>query len=96
LFSQLLNRGGALQVNGTWTYDAAAKQVRITLEQTQSTGLFRMPIEVRLTQAARTAHLIQLDQQRQTFSIPSETEPKAVELDPEAWVFGRLTFDKGK
>ena len=31
LFSQLLNRGGALQVQGTWTYDATAKQVQLTL-----------------------------------------------------------------
>ena len=111
LFKQLLNQGGALQVDGTWTYDAAAKQIQITLEQTQTTGLYRMPIEVRVSttvapaagraggpppapQTARTTQLVQLTQQRQTFSIPSATEPTAVDLDPEAWVFGRLTFAK--
>jgi aminopeptidase N len=52
LFTQFLNRGGALQVSGTWTYDAAAKQVQITLEQTQTTGLYRMPIEVRVSTTA--------------------------------------------
>ena len=49
LFSELLNRGGALQVTGSWSYDAAAKQVQLTLDQTQTTGLYRMPIEVRIT-----------------------------------------------
>lgn len=55
LFTQLLNRGGALQVTGMWSYDAAAKQVQITLEQTQTTGLYRMPIEVRISSLAPAA-----------------------------------------
>src|SRR6185312_275176 len=46
LFKELLNRGGALQVQGTWRYDAAAKRVELTLDQTQTTGLYVMPIEV--------------------------------------------------
>src|SRR6185503_8027993 len=55
LFSELLNRGGALQVTGTWTYDASSKQVQITLEQTQKTSVYRMPIEIRLTTTAPPA-----------------------------------------
>jgi aminopeptidase N len=107
LFTELLNRGGALQVAGTWTYDAAAKQVQVTLEQTQTTGLYRMPIEVRVAttapagraggapQTSRTSHTVQLAGQRQTFSLPSDAEPVNVELDPEAWVFMRATFARG-
>ncbi len=111
LFTQLLNRGGALQVTGTWTYDAAAKQVQITLEQTQTTGLYRMPIEVRVMttapaaagraggapmppQISRTSQTVQVTQQRQTISLPSDVEPLSVELDPEAWVFMRATFTR--
>jgi aminopeptidase N len=107
LFSQLLNRGGALQVQGTWSYDAASKQLQITLEQTQTTGLFRMPVEIRVSttgaapagagaapNAARVIHLAQLTEQRQTFSFPSGAEPTAVELDPEAWVMMRANFVK--
>jgi aminopeptidase N len=105
LFSQLLNRGGALQVQGTWRYDATSKQVEITLEQTQPTGLFRMPIEIRVTTAgvapagaaggpaaARVPPLGQLTQQRQTFSFPASSEPTEVELDPEAWVMMRASL----
>jgi len=130
LFSELLNRGGALQVTGTWTYDAAAKQVQLTLDQTQPTGLYRMPIEVRITamrpagapppnaaaaaaSAGRggggagagrgggapivsqpTTQIVQLTQQHQVFSLPSETEPSLVELDPNAWVMMRATLEK--
>ena len=54
LFTELMNRGGALQVQATWSYDAAAKQIQLTLDQTQSSGLYRMPIEVRIT-TMRTA-----------------------------------------
>jgi aminopeptidase N len=49
LFQELLNRGGALQVRGSWQYDATAKEVQVTLDQTQTSGLYRMPIEVSTT-----------------------------------------------
>jgi len=110
LFTQLLNRGGALQVNGSWSYDAAAKQVQLTLEQTQTTGLYRMPIEIRVESTlpgggrggaagaapvpTRTSQTFQLTQQRQTFSMPSDVEPVSVELDPNAWVMMRAVFVK--
>jgi aminopeptidase N len=45
-FHEWLNRGGALKLEGTWHYDAEAKQVVVSLDQTQTTGLYRMPIEV--------------------------------------------------
>lgn len=51
-FSEWLHRGGALQLTGDWTYDAAAKQVTVTFDQTQTTGVYRMPIEIRVTAAA--------------------------------------------
>ena len=102
LFRQLLNRGGALQVTGTWTYDATAKQIQISLDQTQTTGVYRMPIEVRITTpgananaaATRSTRVVELTQARQVFSLPSETEPTTVELDPDAWVFGRLALTR--
>lgn len=111
LFRQLLNRGGALQVQGSWSYDAGSKQVQLTLEQTQTTGLYRMPIEVQVTtmsaapaggrggappapQPVRTMQIVQLTEGRQVFRIPSDTEPTAVVLDPNAWVVMRATLEK--
>jgi len=49
LFRELLNRGGALQVRGDWHYDASAKQLQVTLDQAQTSGLYRMPMEVAYT-----------------------------------------------
>jgi aminopeptidase N len=48
-FHEWLNRGGILQLTGSWRYDAAAKSVVVTIDQTQTTGLYRMPLEVSLT-----------------------------------------------
>ena len=45
-FDEWLNRGGVPQVTGSWTYDAAAKSVTVTIDQTQPGALYRMPIEI--------------------------------------------------
>ena len=90
LFDQLLKGGGALQVDATWRYDAATKQLHLTMAQTQTTGVARMPIEVQVTTAAGSAtHVVQLTQKEQAFTIASEAEPVEVALDPSAWVFMR-------
>lgn len=47
-FSEWLNRGGYMTVNGGWHYDPAAKQLEITLDQTQTGEPYKMPIEVGL------------------------------------------------
>jgi aminopeptidase N len=49
LFHELLNRGGVLRVHASWHYAAASKELQVTLDQTQTSGLYRMPIEVGVT-----------------------------------------------
>jgi aminopeptidase N len=99
-FHEWLNRGGILQVAGSWHYDAAAKQVTVTLDQTQTTGLYRMPIEIRMVgtppaagaggrggaAAAVPPTKLLLDKAHQTLTIPSDSEPTDVQLDPQSWV----------
>jgi aminopeptidase N len=97
LFTELLTRGGALQVKGTWHYDAAGKQVVVTLDQTQTSGLYRMPIEVWIAknvQAGPTIQVAHLTDQHQVFTFPSDTEPASVLLDPNAWVMMQASFSK--
>jgi aminopeptidase N len=48
-FREWLNRGGVLQLDGTWHYDPAAKQLVVILNQTQKQSLYRMPIEIGYT-----------------------------------------------
>ena len=54
-FHEWLNRGGILKVDGTWRYDPAAKQVVVSLDQTQTSGRYRMPIEIEVTGTAAPA-----------------------------------------
>ena len=91
LFHELLNRGGVLQVRGSWRYDAAAKQVEVTLDQTQTSGLYQMPIEVSVQGKIQ---VMPLRQAHQVFTFPSDSEPASVVLDPNAWVMMQATFEK--
>ena len=99
LFTELLNRGGALQVKGTWRYDAAAKQIEVTLDQTQ-TDVYRMLVEIVIArtgangQSAQTVQVADLRERHQVFTFASDTEPSAVALDPNAWAFMQATFEK--
>jgi aminopeptidase N len=99
-FHQWLNRGGILQVQGNWHYDATARQLQITLDQTQTQGLYRMPIEIGITMPPNTTsgnargaigpvqQLVKLtvDQQHNVLNVPLDTAPTDVQLDPNIWV----------
>jgi aminopeptidase N len=49
-FGEWLNRGGILELKGSWHYDSQAKQLQVVLDQTQNQGLYRMPIEIGITE----------------------------------------------
>jgi aminopeptidase N len=48
-FREWLNRGGILDLRGNWHYDAQTKQLQVVLDQAQTQGLYRMPIEIGIT-----------------------------------------------
>ena len=84
-FDEWLTRGGMLKVRGRWTWDAAARVLRLELEQVQTADPYRMPIEVAIVTAGEAAprtDRIELREGRQSFAIPLEHEPRAVVLDP--------------
>lgn len=97
-FQQWLYKPGTLKVNGSWTYDAPARQVRITLDQTQTDGsLFTMPVEVGVYskgQPAPAVARVQLSAKSHVFTIDAPTEPEDVRLDPNVWVLMDATFGK--
>jgi len=100
LFRELLDRGGALQVKGSWRYDASAKQVEVTLDQTQPTDVYRMPIEIAISPATASGpstpsiHTADLRERHQVFTFPSSAEPTSVVLDPNAWAVMQATFER--
>lgn len=100
-FSEWLHRGGFLQLKGSWHYDAASKQLQLAFDQTQTQGVYRMPMEIAVTlppaqpnQNARqpeSAPIVRmekvvLDRQHNTFSIPLDAAPTNVQVDPDLWI----------
>jgi aminopeptidase N len=92
-FAQWLTRSGVPQVSGTWRFDSAAKQVVVTLRQTQTSDPFTFPLDVglltgsTLTPAVRQ---VQVTGRESTFTLSAESEPAAVVLDPGVWLLAEF------
>ena len=99
-FDEWLYKPGTLKVAGGWTYDARAKQVRITLDQVQTDGsVFRMPVEVAVyasKEAAPTIHRVEMIAKANAFRIDVPSEPDDVRLDPNLWVLMDATFERAR
>lgn len=97
-FEQWLYKPGTLKVAGSWSYDAAARQVRLTLDQVQTDGrLFTMPIEIGVYskgQPTPVMERVRVTAKSNTFTIDAPTAPDSVRLDPNVWVLMDATFGK--
>ena len=97
-FDQWLRRPISPSFDGSWRYDAAAKQVSIELAQTQSGEPYRVTVEVGIAtvpgQPPRVER-IEMNTKRGTFTIAADAEPAAVAFDPNTWLLAdRVTFVK--
>ncbi|MEZ5317116.1 MAG: hypothetical protein R2752_06910 [Vicinamibacterales bacterium] len=94
-FAQWLHRPGIPKLDGTWTWDATAKQVRVTVRQTVTDGgPFRFPLDVGVIGTAGTAPrvtTVEVTGETLTATIPSDAAPSDVVLDPDTW----LLFERG-
>ena len=97
-FEQWLYKPGTLKVKGSWTYDAAGGQVRITLDQVQNDGsLFTMPMEIGVYSNGRPTpamERVRVTAKSTTFTINAPTAPDSVRLDPNLWVLMDATFER--
>ena len=101
-FDQWLKRPTSPSLDGSWSYDAAAKQIRITIAQTQDGEPYRLPLEFGVTPAAAGAatpatrvERVEMTTKQATFSIAAETEPASVSFDPDTWLLAdRVSFVK--
>jgi aminopeptidase N len=92
-FAQWLTRSGVPQLSGSWRYDAAAKQIVVTVRQTQAGDPYRFALGVGVSAASGTAPAIrqvQVTGRESTFNIPADTEPASVVLDPGVWLLAEL------
>ena len=84
-FRQWLNRSGVPALSGTWRYDAAAKEVVVTVRQTQTADTYRLSLGVGLVPTAGGLPIVRqmaVDGRETTMRFAAATEPTAVVLDP--------------
>jgi aminopeptidase N len=97
-FAEWLNRSGVPAVSGSWRYDSAAKQIVVTVWQTQAGDPFRFSLGVGVSAAGgapATVHQMQVVGRDAVFNIPADAEPASVVLDPGTWLLAELgTFEK--
>jgi aminopeptidase N len=88
-FEQWLYKPGTWQLNGSWQYDTKKKEINITLEQVQTDGsLFKMPLQIAVISqdGKQVIHTLQLNEKQNKFTVPAETAPDKIILDPNQWV----------
>ena len=83
-FQQWLYRGGVPKLEGSWRWDAAAKQVVVELRQTQPGEPFVLPIDISIATTGAKARVeqVQLTARDGRFSFAADVAPASVELDP--------------
>jgi|HubBroStandDraft_5_1064220.scaffolds.fasta_scaffold10805_3 aminopeptidase N len=98
-FHQWIWRAGAPKYEVSYTYDPAAKQIKLNVKQTQKVegmvGLFDMPVDVEVTTASgRKVTAIDVSDAEQTFTIPADSAPQMVLFDKGDKVLKSLEFKK--
>ena len=87
-FAQWVFRAGHPELKVDWKYDAATKQVEITVQQLQSM-LFGFSLDVQFQDDNKKAVLektLQIGKAQEVFRFPLNSAPKEIKLDPNAWL----------
>ena len=96
-----LYQAGFPEYTVAYTYDPAAGQLHLSVDQTQSTkwdtpAVFRMPIVVEVMAEDGTTQrtIVQDNQRDQTFDIAVQAKPAMVLFDPGHNILSKVTFEK--
>ena len=86
-FQQWLYSGGNPRLEGWWDYDAERHTVQVEIHQTQTTGpTFQLSLDIGLhfegSTLPSTLETFKVDERSHRFTIPVESEPTQVTLDP--------------
>jgi aminopeptidase N len=95
-FDEWLHRPGSPTISGSWHYDAATKQIEVTLDQSQAqtNKVYRLPIDIGITTDGTPAMRVEnvdLNQAHQTFRFAADKVPTTIALDPQT----KLLFEPG-
>lgn len=98
-FHQWVYGAGAPKFQVSYTYDDAAKHVKLNVKQTQKTeasvGLFHVPVEIEITTAAgHKSFPIEVSKAEETFTLSVDSAPKMVLFDRGDKILKQLDFKK--
>ena len=82
------------KLEGSWRYDAAAKQVEVTISQSQVAEPFRLNVEVGIVAAPGApprVERLEMNGRQATMRFAADSPPASVVLDPGTW----LLFEAG-
>ena len=89
LFDQWLTRSGVPKLSGSWQYDASARQVRVELAQVQPGEPYVIALEIGMRfpgSSALRLERLALTERLTRVTLPADSEPSTVVLDPNTWV----------
>lgn len=84
-FGQWLNRAGVPALEGSWRYDAAAREVVVTVRQTQASDPFRLSLGIGLVASDAALPIVRpmgITGRETTMRWAAPSAPAAVVLDP--------------
>jgi aminopeptidase N len=90
-FRQWIYEPGFPAYDASWRWDEPAKRLTLTVRQTQTGSLFRMPLDVEFKDGEEVRReVVEVAGREQTFDFKLKTKPQAVAIDPDEWVLKTL------
>ncbi len=91
-FKQWLYQPGWPEYQITWGWNTDAGEVELSIRQTQTAGLFDMPLEIAFSSGSqREVRKFRVAGETHSFRIPLKTQPDAIEIDPDGWLLKSFT-----
>jgi len=99
-FDQWVYGAGAPKFEVNYSFETAAKQVKVEVKQTQKVegkvGIFNVPVEAEVTTAeGRKSYPIRVSQASESFTFAAESKPLMVLFDKGNKVLKAIEFQKG-
>ncbi len=96
-FTQWLNQGGHIILDGKWSYNEATKTVKISLSKVNDDGYdFRFPIEIGIhgDETLPEIKSMEFNESSLEISIPVDSRPSEVAIDPRTVLLAEWTFSE--
>jgi aminopeptidase N len=96
-FAQWLTRGGNPAIEGTWRYDRERRALELVIRQTHGGEPYVLPVEVEIVTASGSSrHAVRAAGPTTTVSLPVDTPPTEVRLDPDTWLLASMATTRAE